>query len=412
MQQKSFYSLIIFTILTLIHVVTARDLRNVTEPKIPQICISLKATGKDDSTFIQKALDSCTKGKAVALSSGIFNSGPLTIPSGVSLLVEEGVSLRALPTASLYDMGTNACGTIDEYGLGCKPFITIRNAVGSGIYGKGTIDGRGSSKMTGTNRTWWQKARDALSVHKLQNNPRLIQINNSVDITLYQITLKNPPFYCVATSETYGFTAWAVTIYSPGGSPNTDGIDPVGSQNVTIAYCNITTGDDNVGIKALTAPGRHVSVLNNHFGRGHGLSIGSETNYGVSDVTVSGLTVNNCANGVRIKTNTFRGGLITNVKYDNVCITNAEYPIHLDEDYYHIHGTATPAIKNITISNVRVLTNGTYRIHGLSKSNPIEVTLINVHIAKGSKFSISNANIKGNWIEDVTGGSCGLHGNV
>ncbi|XP_063240071.1 endo-polygalacturonase-like [Bacillus rossius redtenbacheri] len=410
MQRHTFSFLAAVTTLALVYLGHARDLRHVTEPKTPPICEALKAGGTDDTRTIQSALDSCAKGKAVALSSGVFYSGPLTIPSGVSLMVGEGVTLKATTNASRYDLGSHTCGTIDEYGLGCRPFITMHGARGSGIYGKGTIDGRGGTRMAGSNITWWHLARNALAVRKLQNNPRLVQINNSADITVHGVTLTNSPFYTLVASETSGFTVWGVKIVNPSSALNTDGIDPVGCQNVTIAHCNISTGDDDVAIKALTAPSRHVSVLNNHFNHGVGMSIGSETNHGVSDVTVSGLTINGTHMGLYIKSNTFRGGLVSNVAYDNVCISNADWPVQLDANYYNIHGNHTPVFRNITLSNVRVLTNGTYIIHGLSAANPIDVTLKNVHIAKGSKFSVRNAKITGTWIEDASG-SCGYAGN-
>nr|ANJ43633.1 glycoside hydrolase family 28 [Peruphasma schultei] len=411
MEQHSLILSAAFVVLVLIQTGSGRDLRNVTEPKIPPSCIKLKGSGVDDTKTIQTALDTCSKGKAVELSSGTFQSGPLTIPSGVGLHVQEGVTLRASTTAALYDMGDNLCGTIDDLGLGCKPFITILRATGSGIYGKGVIDGRGGSRMTGSNLTWWHLARQAVTVRKLQNNPRLIQINDSVDITVYQITLINAPFYHLTTSETYGFTVWGITINAPGSALNTDGIDPVGSQNVTIAYCNVTTGDDNVGIKALTAPSRYTSVFNNYFGHGNGISIGSETNFGVSEVTVYNLTTINTHNGIRIKSNTFRGGLVTNVLFENVCINNVQWPIYLDTRYYHMTGSGMPIFRNITIRNVKVLTNGTFIFHGFSQSNPIEVTLDDVHIKEGFKFSEHYTKITGSFAEDVSGSQCGTFGN-
>nr|ANJ43646.1 glycoside hydrolase family 28 [Ramulus artemis] len=410
MQLQSLSFLATVTVFILVHHVTARDLRHVTEPKTPQACVSLKSSGKDDTVAIQKALDSCTHGKAVALSSGIFYSGPLTIPSGVSLLVEQGVTLKASTDPKLYDLGGNKCGTIDELGLGCKPFIKMHGAKGSGIYGKGTIDGRGGTKMVGSNITWWHLARNAVVVRQLQNNPRLIQINNSMDITIYQITLTNSPFYHLVAHETNGFTVWGIKIIAPFSALNTDGIDPVGTQNVTIAHCNISTGDDDIGIKALTAPTRHVSVLNNHFYGGVGMSIGSETNHGVRDVLVSGLTINSTHNGLFIKSNTLRGGLVTNITYENICVHNAGSPVQIDSNYYHYHGNNTPSFRNITIRNLKVLGNGTYIFHGLSASDPIQVTLEDVHITKGSKFSIRNSNIKGTWNEDARG-SCAFAGN-
>nr|ANJ43573.1 glycoside hydrolase family 28 [Aretaon asperrimus] len=396
----------------LLNVGNAKDLRTVTEPKNPQSCTTLKAGSGDQTTTIQKALDSCAKGKAVELSSGTFESGPLTIPSGVSLLVDSGAILKALPNPTLYDLGAKTCGTRDQYGVGCKAFITIHGATGSGIYGKGTIDGQGGQTMTGKSETWWKLAASAKEHNDYQNVPRLIQINDSVDITLYQITLKNSPMYHVATSKTNGLTVWGITINTPSTARNTDGVDPMGSQNVTIAHCSISTGDDNVAIKAISSPSRYISVLNNHFGTGHGMSIGSEITYGASDVTVSGLTMDGTTNGLRIKSNTFRGGLVTGVSYTNVCMTGVKHPIMLDMEYGHnVTGHLTPEFRDITFTNVKVLTEGTFTFDGLSDSNPIEVTMNDVHIKKGSKWVASHAKIAGKWAEDVTGTVCKNAGN-
>nr|ANJ43643.1 glycoside hydrolase family 28 [Ramulus artemis] len=389
----------------------ARDLRNVTEPKNPETCTILKATGGDDTKLIQEALDSCAKGKAVALSSETFYSGPLTIPSGVSLLVDQGVTLKAIPDPLLYDLGAKTCGTLDDFGVGCKAFITINGAKSSGIYGKGTIDGQANVTMTGKNKTWWELSNEAVTAHNYQNNPMLVQINDSVDITVYQVSLINSPFYTLTAYGTNGWTVWGITILAPPTARNTDGIDPIGCQNVTIAHCYVSMGDDNVAIKALTGPSRHISVLNNHFDEGRGVSIGSEVNHGISDVYVANVTLNGSVNGIHIKSNTYRGGHIRDITYDNLCVYRAQHPIYLEMDYVHLHGNRTPEFRRISINNMKALKKGEYIIYGLSASNPVEVTLNNVHVVKGSVFLERFANITGKFeVEDSTGNKCGYAG--
>nr|ANJ43626.1 glycoside hydrolase family 28 [Peruphasma schultei] len=399
-------SLVIVLALAVLHGAAAKDLRSVSEPKIPGACTSLTGSGKDDTAAIQKALSSCSKGKSVRLASGTFLSGPLTIPSGVSLWVDSGATLKAVTDPKKFDEGKNTCGTLDNGGSGCKAFITINGATGTGIYGKGTIDGQGGQTMTGKGETWWKLAADAKDKNKKQNAPRLIQIDNSKDITLYLITLKNSPNFHVVSKSTNGFTAWGVTINTPGTARNTDGIDPMGSQNITIAHCNIATGDDNVAIKAGNAPTRHVSILNNKFGVGHGMSIGSEVNDGVSDVTVSSLTLEGTTNGLRIKSDKSRGGLVTGVTYTNVCMHNVKNPIVLDTQYSNAGGSHIPVFKGITFNNIRVLTAGTFTFDGISDSSPVEATLNNVHIKSGSKWTTSHAKISGKYSQDASGNSC------
>nr|ANJ43635.1 glycoside hydrolase family 28 [Ramulus artemis] len=399
-------SLVIVVCLAVLQAAVAKDLRNAAEPKIPAACTSLSGTGKEETEVIQKALTGCAKGKAVHLSSGTFISGPLTIPTGVGLWVDSAATLKASTNPKDFDQGKNTCGTLDGSGSGCKPFITIKGAKGSGIYGKGTIDGQGGQTIQGKGVSWWELARDAQTKNKKQNCPRLIQIENSQDITLYQITMKNSPNFHVSSKNTNGFTAWGVTINTPGTARNTDGIDPASSQNVTIAHCSIATGDDNVAIKAGDGPTRHVSILNNKFGVGHGMSIGSEVNGGVSDVTVTTLTLDGTTNGLRIKSDKSRGGLVTGVTYTDVCIHNVKNPIVLDTQYSSSGGSKIPTFKGITFNNVKVLTAGTFTFDGISDSNPVEATLNNVHIKSGSKWVATHAKITGKYAEDASGSSC------
>ncbi|XP_063236471.1 endo-polygalacturonase-like [Bacillus rossius redtenbacheri] len=405
--RRSFDFFVISVILALVHGGLTQDLRNVTEPKTPETCISLKASGGDDTEAIQSALNNCTQGKAVALSSGIFNAGNFKIPSGVSLLVDNNVTLKAIPNPRLY--GPSTCGTLNSVGGGCWPFIEISGAKGSGIYGKGTIDGQGDQILTGKNHTWYDLIMHSSST-KHHNNPIMLKIKSSEDITLYQITLKNSPSFHVFTSDTNGFTVWGVTIKAPASIGNTDAIDPTGSQNVTIAHCNISVGDDNIAIAAEHAPARHISVLNNYFGSGNGMCIGSGTHKGVSDVLVSGLTCSKTKNGIHIKTDRTDGGLVTRITYDNICVYEAVKPIDLDMTYFGYVGAREAEYRNITFNHVRMVTKGIYKFHGLSASNPIMVTMNDVHIAEGSRWHANYVNITGKILVDASG-HCGWAGN-
>nr|ANJ43649.1 glycoside hydrolase family 28 [Ramulus artemis] len=409
--KQSYIFFTVFTVLALLHTGQGRDLRTVTEPKNPPVCTTLKPSSAVETQNIQKALDSCAKGKAVALSSGVFISGPLVIPSGVSLLIDKNAILKASTNPKLFDGGTNRCGTIGKSDGGCNPLISISGATGSGVYGKGTIDGQGNTKMTGSNMTWWDLSYKALAENLKQSNPKMIVINNSKDITIYQITVINSPYFHIQSRQTFGFTVWGVTINTPNNTRNTDGIDPTGSMNVTIAHCNISTGDDNIAISSLFAPSKYISVYNNHFGHGSSMGIGSGTTYGVSEVTVTNLTMNNIRFGLYIKSNTENGGLVTNVTYNNVCIYDSPKPIVVDMYISHSPKNHTPEFNNIFFNNINVLTKGNIILKGLSKSNIVQVSMNNVHISKGSTWSVSFAKINGSWKEDASGKSCGKPAN-
>nr|ANJ43590.1 glycoside hydrolase family 28 [Extatosoma tiaratum] len=403
---KATYMVVLLMMATL-HEGNTRDLRQVSEPKIPASCVSLRGNGGDETSVLQKALSSCAKGRVVHLASGTFVSGLLTIPSGVGLWIDSKVVLKASSNPKAFDLGKNICGALSSDYAGCNPLIRITGATDSGVYGKGIIDGQGGEKMTGKGMSWWELAREA-QVKKLNENcPSLIEITNSRDITVYQITLKNSPGLHAGIRYTNGTTVWGVTINTPSNARNTDGIDPSGAQNVTIAHSSISCGDDNIAIKGGNTATRHMSIVSSHFGSGHGLSIGSETYSGVSDITATSLTFDGTLNGLHIKSDRSRGGLVTGITYSNVCIKNVDYPINLDSEYNKTAtGNRIPEYRDITFNNIKVLTAGKYIFNGFSDAKPIQATLNNVHIAKGSTWTASHAKISGKYYEDASGSSC------
>ncbi len=387
------------------------DTRHVTEPVIPESCTVLKATDSVSTNLIQNEINRCSKlKKVVKLQSNgknfHFYSGPLTIPSNGGILIDKGVILSAISDPSLYDNGNHTCGKLDNSGRGCKPFISVNNTVNSGIYGEGVIDGQGNSIMKGTNQTWWNLASEAQKQNKSQNVPRLIEIKNSNNFIIYKITLKNSPNFHVITNKVDGFTAWGVTIDTPANARNTDGIDPGSSTNVTITHSYISTGDDNIAIKAGNGSSSHISIVDNVFGKGHGMSIGSETFGGVSDILVSKLSMIGTTNGLRIKSDRSNGGLVNQITYKNICIKDVQYPIYLDMHYNkNAVGNKIPKFKNIIFDGIKVLTPGKFVLNGI-KDNNIEVTFNGFSIKKGSTWIIENTNKKGSVTEDATGENC------
>jgi polygalacturonase len=338
----------------------AQDTRHVTEPHFPSACTVLTAQLTSDhgvlpdaaertldTARIQAAIDACEKGKAVALhpsgAKNIFLTGPLELRPGVTLLVESGVALFASRNPRDYDITPGACGIVPARGAGCKPLIVANHAPGSGIMGDGAIDGRGGAKLLGQDVTWWDISKKAKVMDTSYAAPRILSVTQSDDFTLYRITLRNSFTFHVGVNQTNGFTAWGVKIRTPKTARNTDGIDPSSSTNVTIAYCDIDTGDDDVAIKTgTTGKASHMTIAHNHFYAGHGMSIGSGTSGGVSDIQVSDLTIDGADNGIRIKSDRSRGGLVENVSYENVCMRNVTNPIILTPMYTTFPGTRLP----------------------------------------------------------------------
>ena len=389
--------------------ISAQDTRTVSEPKIPAFCTSLEAHLSEqggalspgdqtrlDTDRIQKALDGCGKGKGVALrihgAANAFLSGPLQLREGVTLVVDKGVILFESVDPQVLEIAPGSCGMVSmAQGRGCKPLISADNVAGAGVMGDGTIDGQGSVKLLGKDASAWELAEQARKGGG-QKVSRLIVANHADNFTLYRITLKNSPNFHVVYNGGDGFTVWGVRIDTPGRlARNTDGIDPgAGARNITLTHSYISTGDDDIAIKGGPGGVTNMTVSHNHFYRGHGMSIGSETNGGVSKIRVFDLSIDGADNGIRIKSNAARGGLVHDVSYDDVCIRNSPNPILLDTAYSangSMEGTLYPSFVDITLHNVSISGGGKITFDGFSKEHRIGVNLEGVQVTDSAKYS-------------------------
>jgi len=391
----------------------AQDTRHVVEPRIPAACVVLQphlaavggvlpagAEQDLDTARIQQAMDQCAPGKAVVLRAHgkeqTFLSGPLTLRSGVTLVIDANTSLAASANPRLYDINPGSCGVLAEHGPGCKPLLSGNDIQGSGVMGDGSIDGRGGAPVLGQQETWWQLAHRAKVLDRYQKVPGLLELEKVQDFTLYRVTLRDSAAHHVAVHDSNGFTAWGVKIMTPATARNTDGINPQSSTNVTIAHCYIHAGDDNVAISSRPGvPASHISILDDHFYAGHGMSIGSGTGGGVSDVLVKNLSIDGASNGIRIKSDPTRGGLVHNVKYENVCIRNVTNPIVLTPHYTNSSGSLIPEYRDITLRNVHILSPGEYILAGYDPQHELRVTFDNVFSDSLDKSHVisSQANI-------------------
>jgi polygalacturonase len=328
-------------------------------------------------------MDSCDAGKAVVLRArgekNFFLTGPILLRSGVTLVVDANTALVASRDPRLYDLSPGSCGVVSERGHGCKPLISAIGAHDSGIMGDGSIDGRGGAKLLGQDVSWWDLAHEAKITDRQQSVPVLISLRHADNFTMYKITLRNSPNFHVGVNETDGFTAWGVKIMTPKTARNTDGIDPGSSRNVTIENCWIHTGDDDVAVKSSKAgPSQNISILHNHFYTGHGMSIGSGTNGGVDHILVEDLTIDGAYNGIRIKSDRSRGGLVHDLIYRYVCIRDTKNPLVFTPLYTTFGGDQLPVYRDILLDDVHILTAGSFTFLGLDADHKLGLSLNNI----------------------------------
>src|SRR6185437_9799232 len=166
----------------------------------------------------------------------------------------------------------------DRYPGGTKnpqSFISGQKLHDVAIAGKGTIDGQGAA--------WWPLVKKQSNIAR----PRMIALSGCDKILIENVRLQNSPMFHIAIGgHSTNVTVRAVTIRAPAStdpvnpSHNTDACDVSGS-HVLIENCDVSVGDDNFTCGGGTSD---VHIIHCTYGNGHGVSIGSPTSGGVSDI--------------------------------------------------------------------------------------------------------------------------------
>jgi polygalacturonase len=365
-----------------------------------------KGDGKTlDTKAIQNALDACGKagGGIVHFKSGTFLSQPLTLRTRTTLQLDAGATLLA--TDNEADFAGDKPGSF-------IPFIGGKNLEKVIFMGPGIIDGSGAK--------WWvpaEAARQKTPGYTLPR-PNLIVLTGCKDVCMRDITLQNSPKFHFVPTECEDVLVTNVIILAPPRSPNTDAIDPSACRRVLITHCRIDVGDDNVAIKAgKKVAGREfacedITVKDCAFLHGHGMSIGSETVGGVRNVHVQNCTFENTENGIRIKSQRGRGGIVENIIYENLTMTNVDPAITFTcyymnnskgdpvqpavprKDAAQALDHKTPIYRNLQIRNVTAsCPESAGIILGLPESRIENVVLENVHISSAKGLNIRNAGV-------------------
>jgi polygalacturonase len=367
-----------------------------------------KGDGKTlDTEAIQKALNDCGKagGGTVQLSAGTYLSKPLTLHNKTTLQLDAGAKLLATDDPAAFSKDGLATGT------SFMPFLGGKNLDGVAIVGPGIIDGAGAR--------WWVPAEEARKKTPGYTLPRpnLIVFTGCKNVRLENLTLQNSPKFHLVPTDCDGVIISNVTILAPSGSANTDAIDPSASQNVLITKCTIDVGDDNIAIKAgKKMPGRefateNITITDCTFRHGHGMSIGSETVGGVRNVTVRNCTFEGTENGIRIKSQRGRGGVVENIRFDGITMKNVDPAITFTcyymgtskgdpvqaaapaKDDASAGGDKIPVYRNIHVNNLKATCQDSAGlIMGLPESQISDVVLENVQISAATTgLKIKNA---------------------
>ena len=393
-----------------------------------------------DTKMIQAAIDSCHRagGGTVTFKPGRYDSGSIFLKDNVDLEVGKDVLIKGLQDEKAYpEIYTRVAGIETHWPAA---LINADGLANVRIYGQGTIDGSGS--------IWWDKYWKMRKVYEKKGlrwvvdydckRPRLILINNSSNVQLQGLTLKEPGFWtvhiCYSTNVTVDGLTIRANIKGKHG-PSSDGIDIDSSSNVLVQNCDIDCNDDNFCLKAgrdwdglrVNRPTCNVIIRNCIARKGHGLiTFGSETSGSIYNVQVYNLKAIGTRMGLRFKSTQGRGGTVRDIYIHDIEMNKVQQAIKLDYDWLPKYNTVpekvrkeieaqgkelpmhwqklmtvvpekqgTPYINNIRIANIKAQNcKEAINIRGRANQPAGSFTFENIEIKASKAGKIKNAQ---NW---------------
>ncbi len=347
------------------------------------------------------AVDTAGGGRLV-VPQGVFVTGPFRLCSRLDLHLADGAVIQApdtfaalgLPEPSQFKTQAEA----DQAFRATAPLISGKTLHDIALTGPGVIDGSG--------RHWWEwserAARNAAKAGQpgriVYRRSHLIVIEDCDRLHLAGLTLRNSPMFHFVPRRINDLTVEHVTVRAPwdGSAPNTDAIDPGPGRNFWIHHCDIDTGDDDIVIKS---GGTGILIEDNTIRHGHGISIGSETTVGVNGMLVRRCTFDGTDSALRIKSMRGAGGLVENIRYEDITMRNVERAFVLQLDYVdnnrpHFKGdpTKVPTIRNVTFERITVHSaRDAGLIHGIPASPIRGVVFRDVQVTAERDFDLRDA---------------------
>lgn len=353
----------------------------------------------DCTPALAAAISACSTagGGRVLVPAGTFRTGAVHLLDDVELHLAAGAVLRFSqnPDDYLPPVRTRYEG-VDCYNY--SPFLYAAGRRNIAVTGAGVVDGAADEQH------WWNWVKKpaphegpakqrliaaaaagvpvAERVFGAGDNlrPGLLQFVDCENVLISGVTFRRSPMWTIHPLRCRNVTIRGVLVDSHG--PNNDGCNPESSTDVLIEDCTFDTGDDCIAIKAAKGPdGWHpgeatagVVVRDCRMRAGHGgVTIGSETSGGVSDVVAYRCQMSSpeLERALRIKTNADRGGHIRDILFADIevgVVRQAVLEIALD--YGRVTGGANPPeVADISVHRVTAASAGCgLRLIGLAQA--------------------------------------------
>ena len=393
----------------------------------PNVSSNYAQAETEDNPALLSAMNSCPAGQAVELVAGplgqsafVFSQINAVNSSGAGIYVLGDAGLAGFQSLNTSKWGTK-CGTMSTSGTtscgstSSSVWLGETGTNGGYIgymnwYGRGwDTFSPGSNAAVGTQSFYEQRGITYYVAHGgvAEGSPtcpgslctpayqKAYGVNGfnfvgANSVTVYKPTLRDGSEFLTQLDGVNGATFWDTHLIAPFWMSNTDGFDPLDSQNVTFTYGSIESGDNCTALKASDSVTQYVTVSDSMIGPCIGLALGTSLTHNINQV----LFANNVKNGDTARTNdtaieiTSAGsGNVNLVSYNGLCFENTNRA-------FQFITSGTTQLTNLYLGNITGIGSnlGSYNIQGTS-TNKIGAQLDNVNVSGTPSGSSQDANL-------------------
>ncbi|KDN61461.1 putative glycosyl hydrolase family 28 [Colletotrichum sublineola] len=356
---------------------------------------------------------------AAALLSAILVAAAPSTDAGCTVTEFAGIAnaVEACTNITLLNIAAPENSPIDLQNLqrgatvtfaGTTTFATTINKAFDPIIISGTditVTGAPGHVIEGNGAAYW----DGLGSNGGGEKPNhFVVVKQTINARITNLNIKNWPVHCFSMTGNQGLTVSGIVLdNSDGDAPNaksgglaaahnTDGFGISSSDGVLLENLTVHNQDDCVAVTS----GTGIAINNVYCYGGHGLSIGSiggKSNNTVDGVTFANSHIVKSSNGCRIKSNSDTTGVINNVVYKNITLTDIDtYGIDVQQDYLNGGPTGEPT-NGVKISGIKFIdvigtaTSNAYNYYILCGDGSCsDITFQNTNVTGGGKVGRCN----------------------
>ena len=293
----------------------------------------------DNAPFINKALEMAeTVGGTVLIAGGDYTSTTVFLRSNTTLFIAYGSAITANETGIGY---TNMALLYGE------ELDSVTLTGGGKIKGNGHLFGR--KPVFDRNMTTPAEYVDIIEMrqdyrkqlrfaHESKYGSPVI-LKNCSNVSVHNLIIENSAYWTFRLDKCNAVNIHDFIINNNRNVANADGIDLMGSSNVKINHCFISTADDGIVIKnalweGCDAPMRNIDISDCEvISRTNAIKVGTETTHDISDISITDCKLSmtdlypGCVCAISLEA--VDGSTVSNVKIQNIEVNRCSCPLFI-----------------------------------------------------------------------------------